>query len=440
MTTADDALIDRFVRFLNDSPTPNHAVAAAITSLEAHGFTEVDLGEPPNKLPVGHRGYVAKGGSLIAFHVGSEAPVEAGFRVVAAHTDSPNLRLKPLPLMRSHGYVRLGVEVYGGVLLATWLDRDLGIAGLVTLRDGPLAVRQELVHLTDPICRIPNIAIHLNRTVNTDGLKVNAQTQLPAIFALDHEDLGEDPLRDRLAAQLGCDARDILTWDLSLVDATPAVRAGAHGEFVHSGRLDNLGSCHAGLEALIASVDGETPGPTSVLALFDHEEVGSTTSRGADSRTLEEILRLIQRHAAVQATGTFSRALAHSLLVSADMAHAVHPAHAEMHDPAHMPMMNAGPVIKQNASQRYGTEGETSALFQLLCESVDVPVQWFVNRADLACGSTVGPILASRLGVRTVDVGVAMLSMHSAREMCGALDQPRMAKVLGALFRGEMRV
>jgi aspartyl aminopeptidase len=318
-------LIDRFLRFLDASPTPHHAVASVAEVLDEHGFLRVDPGEAPPPLPAGTRGYVvARGGSLIAFHVGSESAETAGFRVVAAHTDSPNLRVKPSPVMRSHGYVRLGVELYGGVLQATWADRDLGIAGQVVCRDGQGGLRKALVRLEDPICRIPNLAIHLQREVNTKGLVLNAQTQLPPVLSLEAPDSsGSDPLRALLSAALDVAPDDVLTWDLSLFDLTPARRVGLDGCFVASARLDNLASCHAGLEGLLSAE--ETPRCTSVLALFDHEEIGSTTSRGADSRTLESTLARLTG-------GSLDRALEHTWLVSSDMAHAVHPAHADLHD------------------------------------------------------------------------------------------------------------
>ncbi|MEZ4322708.1 MAG: M18 family aminopeptidase [Myxococcota bacterium] len=426
------ALLNRFLAYLDASPTPNHAVRTTVSALVAQGFQPIDLGQPPAELPAGFRGYVAKGGSLVAFHVGSKPAVESGFRMVSAHTDSPNLRVKPQPYVRSHGYVRLSVEVYGGAINATWADRDLGLAGLVAVRDGD-GLRQELVTIHKPVCRIPNIAIHLNREVNSTGLKLNAQSELPALFSLDGDGV-EDPLRAVLSAELGVAASDVLTWDLSLYDLTPARIIGAHDEFLCSARLDNLASCHAGLEALLESVAHGIPESTSILALFDHEEVGSLSGRGANSRTLEEVLRLILRNAEPKGRGSFSRSLAHSWLVSADMAHAVHPSHAEMHDGTHMPKMGSGPVIKQNANKRYGTDADTAAMFMLLCERTDTPVQWFVNRSDLSCGTTVGPILASRLGVRTVDVGNPMLSMHSAREMCGTEDHPLMTRVLAQFF------
>lgn len=417
-------VLDRLLAYLDASPTPHHAVHSAAAALEAGGYARLDLGAERSPLAPGDRRYVvARGGTLLAFRVGTEAPERAGFRIVAAHTDSPNLRIKPAPVLRSHGYVRLGVEAYGGVLMSTWADRDLGIAGRVTLRDGA-GLRSALVRLDEPICRIPNLAIHLNREVNTKGLVLNAHTQLPPVLGLDRG--GEaDPLRALLAVAADAEPTDVLTWDLSLFDLTPARRVGADGALIASARLDNLSSCHAGLEAMLA-LDAD-PRATAVLALFDHEEIGSTTSRGADSRTLEALLGEL-------APTSLTRALEHSWLISADMAHAVHPAHADLHDAAHMPKLNAGPVVKQNANQRYGTEGETAAMFMLLCERAGSPVQWFVNRADLACGSTVGPILGAQLGVRTVDVGNPMLSMHSIREMAGADDHAHLSRVLSTFF------
>ncbi len=421
----------RLVDFLDVAPTPFHAVAEVARQLEARGYRPVRLADAREPLPPGTRAYVAEAGSLFAFRIGSAPIEEAGWRIVAAHTDSPNLRVKPQPLVKSHGYVRLGLEVYGGVQVATWVDRDLGMAGQVHLRDpsSKEGMRSVLVNLRKPLCRIPTLAIHLNRSVNDDGLKLNKQTHLPAVFALE-VDGDEDPLRALLAAELGVAPSDILTWDLQLYDLTPPAIAGARQEFVHSGRLDNLASSHAGLEALLAVEDGELPEATSVLALFDHEEIGSQSDRGADGRAIDNVLALT-----LGDTGSLLRALANSWLVSADMAHAVHPAWADLHDKEHMPRLNAGPVIKQNVNKRYSTEGETSARWLLLCERAGVPTQWYVHRTDLACGSTVGPMLAARLGVRSLDIGNAMLSMHSVREQCGAHDHPWMIRAMTEFFR-----
>ena len=433
---AVDPQITRFVDYLDASPTPFHAVSQAATLLESHGFRRLDPSSEPRALNVGARCYVQEGGHLVAFQMGREPVVEAGWRIVATHTDSPNLRLKPQPLVRNNGYVRLGVEVYGGVQIPTWVDRDLGLAGLVHIRDGH-NVASRLIDIRRPLCRIPTLAIHLNREVNTKGLVLNANKHLPAVLSLDTGDDGDDPLRELLAAELDVAPGDVLTFDLMLYDLQPPTVAGSRNEFVHSARLDNLASTHAGLEALVASLrDDEPPATTNVLAMFDHEEIGSQTSRGANSRALDNVLRATLRDAELQGAGTYSRALANSFLVSADMAHAVHPGWADKHDQQHMPKLNAGPVIKTNANKRYATEGETSALWVMLCERVEVPVQWYSHRADLRCGSTVGPMLAARLGVRTIDVGNAMLSMHSVREQCGALDHPMMIKAMSAFYSG----
>lgn len=425
----------RLVEFLTESPTPLHAVAAATRRLEAAGYRPIDLAAPPERLPPGTRGFVARDGSLFAFRTGSAPAAEAGFRIVAAHTDSPNLRIKPQPVIRSSGYVRLGVEPYGGLISATWTDRDLGLAGGVVVRHGS-GTRRALVRIDRPICRIPNLAIHIQRTVNEEGLKVNAQTQLPAVLALGDDADARDPLRALLGRELDVDPDTILTWDLSLFDLNAPTLGGADEEFVFSARLDNQASCHAGLEGLLDATGADLPDATAVLALFDHEEIGSRTQRGADGRLVEDLLAYLIEHAELQAPGGLTRASAHSMLISADMAHAVHPAHPDKHDAQHMPRLNAGPVIKQNVNHRYTTEADSAAAFLLLCEAAESPVQWFVNRSDLACGSTVGPMLASRLAVRSLDVGNPMLSMHSIREMGGAHDHPHLCRVLSAFFRG----
>lgn len=427
-------LLDRFRTLLDASPTSFHAARHVAAVLEAAGWTALDETSPPEALPAGARRYVLRAGSLVAFRVGGRNPAEAGFRMVAGHTDSPNLRVKPQPHRYDHGYLRLGVEPYGGVQLATWVDRDLGMAGRVVVRDGA-GQRVVLVDLRRPLCRVPTLAIHLNRSVNDDGLKLNPQTQLPVLLALT-EDKSGDPLRGLLGEAAGVAPEAVLAWDLSLYDLSPAVISGLRGEFLHSGRLDNLGSCHAGLEALLAAAEADLPASTAVLALFDHEEIGSTTERGAQSGWLEQVLGRIVRDAAGDNAGGLSRGLTQTWLVSADMAHAVHPAYGDKHDGEHMPKLNAGPVIKQHTNWRYATEADGAGLFLRLCEQAEVPAQWFVNRSDLACGTTVGPLVAARLGVRGVDVGNPMLSMHSAREMCGTQDPARMAAALTRLFAG----
>jgi aspartyl aminopeptidase len=427
-------LIDDFLSFLDDSPSPHHAAANAAQRLEDSGYTRVDETAEPVTLPAGSKHYVQRGSSVVAFRMGTGAPVEHGFRIAAAHTDSPNLRIKPNPLIRSHGYIRLGVETYGGVLLATWADRDLGFAGAVTVRTDT-GRESRLLDVREPMCRIPNVAIHLNRGVNDKGLILNKQTHLPALFTLSDDD-SADPFTALLANRLDVAEDDILTWDLGLYDLTPPAVGGLNDEFLYSARLDNLGSTHAGLAALLTSDDSDTPEPTAVLGLFDHEEVGSQSATGAKGRLLEDVLERIVRDAEQQAPGGQQRAIASSFIVSADMAHAVHPAYSDLHDGEHMPKFGLGPVIKQNVNQRYTTNNDTAARFLGLCEAAGVPCQWFVTRSDLACGSTVGPMISANLGIESVDVGNPMLSMHSAREMCGTADHAMMVGALTELFKG----
>jgi len=420
-------LLGQFIDFLDGAPTPWHAVQSVASRLDAHGFSPLDEGGFFEPVMAGTRFYLRRSGTLIAVHKGLRPTVDTGIRLVTAHTDSPNLRIKPQPLVRGKGWIRLGLEVYGGVIHATWTDRDLGLAGQVFLRDG----RSALVDIRRPLCRIPNLAIHLNRTVNDEGLKLNAQTQLPAVFSLENATTAEDPLRALLAQELTCEEKDILTWDLCLFDLTKPTLGGLHDEFLFSARLDNLASCHAAVEALIAEIADEPPVSTQIVALFDHEEIGSTTSRGAQSRLLESVLEHVL---AEEGPAALPRAVGNSWHLSADMAHAVHPAWPDKHEPQHMPELNKGPVLKQNANQRYGTEAETSAFVIRLAEAGGIPYQWFVNRTDLACGSTVGPLVGAQLGIRTVDVGNPMLSMHSAREMCGSQDQKWMVGLMRAFL------
>lgn len=430
--------VNELLSFLGRSPTPWHAVETVAEVLASHGFDAIDLSWEPRPLIAGTRGYVRSGGTIIAFQVGMEPVAAFGFRIASAHTDSPGLRLKPQPIIKNNGYVRLGVEVYGGVLLSTWMDRDLGLAGRVILRDKDAGQRTVLVNIARPVARIPNLAIHLNRGVNDEGVKLNAQTHLPAVFSLDVD--AADPLRDLLASETGATAADVLSWDLVLYDLAAPTRGGLNGEFVFSGRLDNLASTHALVQGMIASLDsgfdGRPCAVTSVIALHDHEEVGSLSAQGAQGRLLETVLQHVVDQAE-QAPGGLVRALANSWHLSADMAHAVHPGYADKHDGQHMPELNKGLVIKQNASQRYGTEGETSAFVLRLCEKAGVKPQWFANRSDLACGTTVGPIVGAALGVHTADIGCPMLSMHSIREMCGTKDHDGMIAMLDKFFRGE---
>jgi aspartyl aminopeptidase len=414
--------------FIEASPTPYHAVFEVSRRLNEAGFRRLSERESWQLAP-GERGYVVRGGgSIAAFRLGKGSPADAGFAIIGAHTDSPNLRLKPNSETTAHGYEQLSIEVYGGVLLHTWLDRDLGLAGRLALEDGST----RLVRLPGSFARVPSLAIHLNRDVNSGGLILNAQTQLLPLAALETEGAGLE-LRERLAlaAADGVSAKHITGVDLCLFDTQAPAIGGARGELIFSARLDNLVSCHAGLQALLTGTDDAEA--TRVTVLYDHEEVGSESATGAGSRFLESVLKRLLACYAPQADG-LTRAIAGSLLVSADMAHAVHPNYPDKHDKLHRPVLGGGPVLKVNASQRYATDGPTAARFRAACSRAGVEPQHFVSRNDISCGSTIGPIAAAGLGLRTVDVGGPMLSMHSCREMAASADVPVMIRVLGELL------
>jgi aspartyl aminopeptidase len=421
--------------YIDRSPTPYHAVAETTRRLRASGYEEADESALWELAPGDRRFVVRSEGSLVAFEVGSACPAEGGFRAVGAHTDSPNLRVKPRPDVCAHGYRQLAVEPYGGVLLHTWLDRDLSLAGRVTLREGD-ASRTVLLDFERPLLRIPNLAIHLQRELRTDGLKLNPQTQLVPLSGLE----GAPALTELVATELRARGladttpTDLLAWDLMTYDVQPSSVSGLRGEFVHAPRLDNLASCHAGVSALL---DGaSTPDFTRVLVLYDHEEVGSRSAQGAAGNLLFSILeRVVAGFKGGEPQG-LARALARSVLVSADMAHAVHPNYAEKHEPGHRPVIGGGPVLKSNANQSYASDARTGGLFELLCSRANVSCQHFVSRNDLACGSTIGPITAARVGIPTVDVGNPMLSMHSCREMAGSADVEPMIQVLKLFYTG----
>jgi aspartyl aminopeptidase len=414
--------------FIDASPSPWHAVATATAQLRAAGFLPLDETDTWS-LQAGGRYFVVRGGSaLIAFVVGSQSLATSGLRLLGAHTDSPGLRLKPRPALDGDGLVRLGVEIYGGPILATFADRDLGFAGRVGVRtDSGFEMR--LLRTSGAVARLPNLAIHMNREVNESGLKFNKQTELPLMFAgaLD----GMQPAQQFsafLARQLDVAADAVLTWELAAFDVQPGALWGADEEFIADGQIDNLASCHAGLSALLT-----TPAPEAscVLALLDHEEVGSTSPTGADGSFLGDVVSRL----CAEAGDLRQRVLARSFFVSADMAHAWHPNFPAAYEPAHRVMVNGGPVIKSNANQRYSTGAETAARFITLCEAAGVPYQQYAHRTDLGCGGTIGPILAAQMGVPSIDVGNPMWSMHSARESAGALDHAYMIEVLRTHFR-----
>jgi len=421
----------RMLAFIDASPTPFHAVEKIAAQLREDGFQQLSERDAWGLMP-GYRRFVIRDGStIIAFVVGKRSPAEAGFRIIGAHTDSPNLRVKPQPAVTRKGYLQLGVEVYGGALLSTWLDRDLSIAGrLMVQSDGQLATR--LVDLRRPVARVSNVAIHLNRKVNQDGLVLNKQRHMVPIIGLGDDDFD---IMAELAGSLGLGSGEIVGSDLSLYDTQKGSLGGLKEEFVFSPRLDNLASCHAATEAICGTPDNLES--TAVIALYDHEECGSRSAVGAASNVLRDVLDRIAIAYPGEQAQAFSRAMASSLLVSADMAHAIHPNYADKHDSKHAPQLNRGLVIKSNSNQAYTSNSVTGARFAKLCAEAGFEAQHFVSRSDLPCGSTIGPITAAKLGVQSVDVGAPMLSMHSCREVAGSLDVHLMLQTFNKCLAGD---
>jgi aspartyl aminopeptidase len=428
ITAANLDAARRLLAFCDASPSPFHACSTAAAMLGEAGFTR--LAEDAKWPPEPGRYFVVRGGTIVAWAVPASHRPHDGFRIVGAHTDSPNLRIKPQPDISRAGYRLLGVEVYGGALLASWLDRELGISGRVAVRREGNGVFVKLLRVDRPVACLPQLAVHLDRDVNSKGLVVDPQKHLVPIWGLDGGD--EGGFRTFVADELGVAPDDVLGWDLMLHDLTPASMVGRDHELVGSARLDNLASCWAALEALIEVVPDLDSGPLPVVCLFDHEEIGSNTDRGAGSSLLPVLLErtVLARGGDREA---LHRALARSACLSADMAHATHPNYADRHDPQHQVVLNGGPVLKVNATVRYATDAPGSALVALAADQARVPLQRFAMRSDLPCGTTIGPITASRLGVTTVDVGMPQLAMHAAREHAGSHD-PGWYRALLAAF------
>jgi aspartyl aminopeptidase len=409
--------------FISRASTPFHAVAELSRRLEEGGFTRLSE-EGVRELKPGRYFLTRNGSSIIAFVCGSESPAHQGFRMVGAHTDSPCLMVKPAPEKLRNGYFQLGVQVYGGVLLNPWFDRDLSLAGRVSFQCDDTQLRTALIDYRVPLAIIPSLAIHLDRTAN-DNRSVNAQTDvLPILF----QQSGEDPadFRALLKARLleehpDCRVQQVLDFELAFYDTQAPAVIGLQREFIAGARLDNLLSCFVGLQALLQS-DGSV---SSLLVCNDHEEVGSLSAAGAQGPMLTSLLKRLAggQHA-------YAELIERSLMISADNAHAIHPNYADRHDDNHGPLLNRGPVIKVNASQRYASNSETTGFFRMLAAAQEVPVQVFVVRNDMACGSTIGPITAGTTGVRTIDVGVPTFGMHSIRETAGTRDAWDLCRVL----------
>jgi aspartyl aminopeptidase len=417
MTSAIDHARD-LCDFVASSPSPFHAAAELSRRLRAAGLVEQDESD---EWAMGS-GFVIRDGAVIAWRLPTDAGPTTPFRIIGAHTDSPTFKLKPRPDLTSAGWQQLGMEVYGGPLLNSWLDRELGLAGRLVLVSG----EQRLVR-TGAIMRIPQLAIHLDRGVNDDGLRLDKQQHLTPIWGVDRRDLR---ILDRLADEVGAAEEDVAGWDVIAYDSAAPAIFGAEQEFLASARLDNLSGVHAGLAALLTA---EASPAITLLAAFDHEEVGSETRSGAAGPFLADVLDRIS-YALGAGPDDRHRAYARSFCLSVDAGHAVHPNYAGRHDPANHPLLGKGPLLKINANQRYATDAVGAAAWRRACRSVGVGVQEFVSNNAIPCGSTIGPITATALGIRTVDVGLPLLSMHSARELAGTADPLALTRAAAAFL------
>ena len=421
------SLNHQLIEYIRQSPTPVHAADGLKTRLAKAGFNllrEADAW----KLQAGGKYMVTRNGSsIIAFSLGQNPVADEGFRMVGAHTDSPCLRIKPQPEISKQGYFQLGVEVYGGALLNPWFDRDLSIAGRISFRNQQRQLDSVLIDFEAPVAVIPSLAIHLDREAN-NSRSINAQQHLPPLLMRSPEtkDFRELLLQQARKQHPQLAIETVLDFELSLYDCQPPAITGLRQDFIAAARLDNLLSCFAGMQAL---VDAQSELPT-LLVCNDHEEVGSASACGAAGPFLESVLQRI-----CPDTEPLARCIDRSWLISADNAHGIHPNFADKHDENHGPKLNQGPVIKINASQRYATNSESAALFRHLCQQASVPVQSFVVRSDMACGSTIGPITASHIGVRTLDIGVPTFAMHSIRELAGADDTSYLYEALKAFYQ-----
>ncbi len=432
--TASRSMVDfntDLLNFLHASPTPFHATKNIADQLLAAGFIPLYEGDIWHLEP-GNRYLVTRNdSSIIAFVYGRSPLLDSGIRMLGAHTDSPCLKVKPRAELNRRGYFQLGVEVYGGALLAPWYDRDLSMAGRVTYRDHSDRIASTLVDFEQPVAVVPSLAIHLDREAN-NARSINAQKDIvPLLLQLPAEDAALPDFRDLLHAELlrqqpQLGTKQVLDYEISLYDTQPPAMIGLEQDFIAGARLDNLLSCFIGLQALLEA-DTEV---SSLLICTDHEEVGSASCCGAKGPMLQQFLERLLPDGETRA-----RVIERSMMISADNAHGIHPNFMDKHDENHGPLLNRGPVIKVNANQRYATTSETSAFFRLLCESAEVPVQAFVARTDMGCGSTIGPIVASEVGVKTIDVGSPTFAMHSIRELAGARDGWYLYKAIVEFYR-----
>lgn len=423
----------QLIDFIYDSPSPFHVVENASMMLEEAGHEKLELTDKW-ELKKGGKYYTTRNDSaLFAFVIGSGEPELEGVRMICAHSDSPGFKVKPAPEMLVEDYyLKLNTEVYGGPILMSWLDRPLSLAGRVTIKgSGVLHPGHRLVNFNRPLLIIPNLAIHLNRSVN-EGVELNKQKDMLPLAGILNDKLEKDDFLIRLLSEeTGVEASQILDFDLTVNEHARGCIMGVHNEFISSPKLDDLAMVHAGLKALTASTPGKA---TQMLCIFDNEEVGSVTKQGAGSPLLRNLFERILHHLHLDAE-EIQRTLYRSFMISADMAHSIHPNQTDKHDPVLHPLINRGPVIKIHANQKYTTDGDSGAVFESLCQSANVPCQKFVNRSDMVGGSTLGNVSTGQLDVRSVDVGNPMLAMHSVRELGGVKDHEYIIRAFEAFYK-----
>lgn len=425
-------LAQELIDFIHESPSPFHVVENMSILLDQAGFEYLDLKEAWNLKKTGKYYTTRNDSALFAFIIGIGEPEKEGFKIISAHSDSPGFKLKPQPeIVIENKFIKLNTEVYGGPILMSWLDRPLSVAGRVSLKsDNPLWPENRLIDFKRPLLIIPSLAIHLNRSVN-DGLELNKQKDMLPLLGMTNDMQKSDQLLLELVAnELGIEMHDIIDFDLTLNEFQKGCIMGAHNEFISSPKLDNLAMAHAGLKAILNARPSTS---TQMLCIFDNEEVGSVTKQGAGSPIFKNLFERILGH--FNKTGeAYHRSIYQSFMISADMAHSIHPNQPEKHDPVLHPVINGGPVIKIHANQKYTTDGESGAVFETICQKAEVPYQKFVNRSDLTGGSTLGNVSTGQLEIRSVDVGNPMLGMHSARELGGIKDHEYMIKAFEIFY------
>jgi aspartyl aminopeptidase len=421
MPSALDHVAD-LAAFIKASPSSHHAAAEGARRLAAAGFAEQQESDDWNCEPGGH--YLVRDGALIAWRVPDSARSLTPFRILGSHTDATGFTLKPRPDVSAYGWQQVSLEIYGAPLLNSWLDRELGLAGRLVLSDGTTSLVR-----TEAIMRIPQLAIHLDRSVNDEGLRLDKQTHTQPVWSVGHPEIH---VLDHVAQAAGCSVGDIDGYDLRAYDtAAPAV-FGPHQEFFAAGRLDNLSSMHASVTALINAEGGDV---IQMVAAFDHEELGSASRSGASGPVLADVVTRISSGLGATLDERY-RSLAQSFCLSADTGHAIHPNYSRRHDPVNQPILNSGPLLKINANQRYATDGRSAALWRRICRAAGIRTQEFVSNNAVPCGSTIGPLTATRLGIATVDVGIPTLSMHSARELAGTEDPLALTRAMEVFLVG----